>query len=258
MLNSLYIGATGMQAQQQNIDAISNNLANVNTTAYKRSRVDFSDLLYRAVSTSTAGEPASGFGRMGMGVALTGNTKAFTSGDVKQTNQPLDLAIAGQGFMEVLMTDGSTAYTRNGALQLNQEGRIVTQDGHPLSQSIIIPPDATKVRVDPNGQVFATVPTDKRPVELGQIGLVNFTNPAGLTAMGNNLYVATERSGEPMVGNPGDNGTGSIQQGYLEGSNVQLVDEMVGLIIAQRAYDINAKVVQASDQLLSISNNLYR
>jgi flagellar basal-body rod protein FlgG len=258
MLNSLYIGATGMQAQQLNIDAISNNLANVNTTGYKRSRVDFSDLLYRTVSSSASGDPVGGFGRMGMGVALSGNAKAFTAGDVKQTNQPLDLAINGQGFLEISMTDGSTGYTRNGALQLNQDGKIVTLDGHPLSSSIIIPPDATKVRIDPNGQVFATVPTDKNPVELGQITLVNFTNPAGLTAMGNSLYVATERSGDPMVGNPGENGTGSIQQGYLEGSNVQLVDEMVSLIIAQRAYDINAKVVQASDQLLSISNNLYR
>jgi len=258
MLNSLYIGATGMQAQQLNIEAISNNLANVNTTSYKRSRVDFSDLIYRAVSSSASGDPAAGVGRLGMGAAVAGTEKVFTAGDVKQTNQPLDLAINGQGFLEVLMPDGSTSYTRSGALQLNQDGQLITQDGHPLAQSIIIPPDSTNVRIDPNGQVFITVPTDKRPVDIGQIGLVNFTNPAGLTAIGNNMYVATERSGEPMVGNPGENGTGMVQQGYLEGSNVQLVDEMVSLILAQRAYEINAKVVQASDQLLSISNNLYR
>jgi flagellar basal-body rod protein FlgG len=258
MLNSLYIGATGMQAQQNNIDAISNNLANVNTTGYKRSRVDFSDLLYHAVTSSGSGDPTAGVGRLGMGVAMAGNSKTFTAGDMKQTSQPLDMAINGQGFLEVLMPDGSTSYTRSGALQLNQDGRLVTQDGYPLAQSIIVPPDATKVRIDPNGQVFATLAAHKLPVELGQISLANFTNPAGLTAMGNNLYVATERSGDPMMGNPGENGSGTIQQGYLEGSNVQLVDEMVSLIIAQRAYDINAKVVQASDQLLSISNNLYR
>lgn len=258
MLNSLYIGATGMQAQQLNIDAISNNLANVSTTGYKRSRVDFSDLLYRAVASTALGDPAAGVGRMGMGAAVAGTGKVFTVGDVKQTNQPLDVAVNGQGFLEVLMPDGSISYTRNGALQLNQDGKLVTQDGYPLAQSITIPPDAVKVRIDPNGQVYASLPAHIKPIELGQISLANFTNPAGLSAIGNNMYLATERSGEPMVGTPGENGTGMIQQGYLEGSNVQLVDEMVSLILAQRAYEINAKVVQASDQLLSISNNLYR
>lgn len=259
MLDSLYIGASGMQAQQQNVDAIANNLANVNTAGYKRSRIDFEDLLYR---TTPSGRAASGQSatpaRMGMGTAVAGSSKVFTAGDIKKTAEPLDLSINGQGFFEIALPDGSVAYTRNGAFRLDQDGMLVNQDGYALVGSIQVPPETTQVRIDSAGRVTAAVTGQRDAIELGQIHLVNFTNPAGLTAMGDNLYVATDRAGDPIVGNPGENGTGGITQGYLEGSNVRLIDEMISLILAQRAYEINAKVVQASDELLSISNNLYR
>jgi flagellar basal-body rod protein FlgG len=259
MLDSLYIGASGMQAQQQNVDAISNNLANVNTSGYKRSRIDFEDLLYRASpATRPDTSQSSGTGRMGMGTAVAGSSKVFTVGDVKKTSEPLDLAINGQGFFEIALPDGSVGYTRNGAFRLDKDGMLVNQDGYALVGSINVPSDATQVRIESTGRVTATLVGQREPVEIGQIHLANFTNPAGLTAMGDNLYLANERAGEPIVGNPGENGTGTLAQGFLEGSNVRLIDEMVALILAQRAYEINAKVVQASDELLSISNNLYR
>lgn len=259
MLDSLYIGASGMQAQQMNVDAIANNLANVNTAGYKRSRIDFEDLLYRAAPNerTAAGQPATSM-RMGMGTAVAGSSKVFTIGDLKKTGEPLDLVINGRGFFELVLADGSVAYTRNGAFRLDQDGMLVNQDGHALAGAIQVPPETTQVRVDSAGRVTALVTGQRDPVDIGQIQLANFTNPAGLSAMGDNLYLATERSGEVVVGNPGENGTGGIAQGYLEGSNVRLIDEMVSLILAQRAYEINAKVVQASDELLSISNNLYR
>jgi len=258
MLDSLYIGASGMQAQQLNIDAIANNLANVNTAGYKRSRVDFSDLLYRSVSGATDSSGNSSIGRIGMGATVASTGKVFTVGDLKKTDEPLDLVINGQGFFEVLAPDGSIAYTRNGALRLDRDGVLVTQDGYPLVGSIQVPPDSTQIRIDPNGRVFATVARSTSATELGQIELATFTNPAGLTATGNNLFQATEAAGDPIVGAPGENGIGTIVQGYLEGANVKLIDEMVSLVLAQRAYEINSKVIQASDEMLSISNNLYR
>jgi flagellar basal-body rod protein FlgG len=259
MLDSLYIGATGMQAQQQNIDTIANNLANVNTTGFKRSRIDFEDLLYRNVSAgATQANAASASNRIGMGTAIASVGKVFTGGDVKKTGEPLDLAINGAGFFEILMPDGTLAYTRNGALQMNSDGMLVTRDGQRLNAPIQVPADATSVQIDANGKAFASVPGEKRLVELGQIEISTFPNPAGLTALGDNLFVATEQSGQVNVGHAGENGAGTLGQGFLEGSNVRLIDEMIGLIVAQRAYEINAKVVQASDELLTISNGLYR
>ncbi|HEX9812998.1 MAG TPA: flagellar hook-basal body complex protein, partial [Burkholderiales bacterium] len=184
--------------------------------------------------------------------------KVFTPGDVKKTEQSLDLAIRGSGFFEVALPDGSFGYTRSGAFQINNDGMLMTQDGNALSASIQLPPDATNVTVEANGRVSATVPDQKRPIELGQIDLVNFVNPTGLNPVGNNLYMANPNSGEPLRGVAGENGTGSVAQGYLEASNVRLIDEMINLIVAQRAYEINAKVVQASDEMLSISNSLFR
>lgn len=255
MLDSLYIGATGMSAQQTNIDAIANNLANVNTSGFKRNRVDFEDLLYRAAATGAAtATPAPA----GMGTAIAGSSKVFTVGDVKKTEQPLDIAIRGQGFFEVQMPDGSSVYTRSGAFQVNSDGMLSTQDGHLLNGSLQLPPDTTSVRIDADGRVTATVPGGRNAVEVGQIELVNFVNPAGLRPIGENLYVATQGSGDPLRGAPGQNGTGTLAQGFLEASNVQLIDEMINLITAQRAYEINAKVVQASDELLSIGNGLFR
>lgn len=261
MLESLYIGATGMQAQQANLDVIANNMANVNTTGFKRNRLDFEDLLYRAMPgvRSTAGPTVTG---MGTSVATT--DKVFVVGDVKQTSQPYDLAIQGQGFFELTMPDGSSAYTRNGVFHVTSDGSLVNQDGYPLSAKIVVPSDATAVTIGSDGTVQATVPSQQNPVSLGQIELTTFVNPGGLQAMGDNLYVATtdgssaNSSGDPQSVVPGQNGTGTLSQGYLEVSNVNLIDEMVNMVIAQRAYEVNSKVVQASDQLLSLSNNLYR
>lgn len=261
MLESLYIGATGMQAQQANLDVIANNMANINTAGFKRSRLEFEDLLYQALPSvnGTAGPMISG---MGTSVALS--DKVFTVGTVKQTSQPYDLAINGQGFFEVVMPDGTSAYTRNGAFHVSSDGTLVSQDGYPLSAKIVVPSDATAVTIGSDGQVQATVASQKQPVDLGQIQLVTFVNPDGLKPIGDNLYVATSDdqtesgAGDPQSTIPGQNGAGTLQQGYLEASNVNLVDEMVNLVIAQRAYEVNSKVVQASDQLLSLSNNLYR
>lgn len=256
MLDSLYIGATGMHAQQMNIDVIANNLANVNTAGFKRNRIDFEDLLYRASATTRANTTHAM--QSGMGTAVAASGKVFTVGDVKKTDQPLDLAIRGQGFFEVQMPDGSLAYTRDGAFQVNSDGMLTTQDGHLLNASIQLPPDATSVTIDAEGQVTVTVPGGKTPVDAGQIELVNFINPAGLNPIGENLYAATPTSGDPLHGKPGENGAGTLGQGFLEASNVNLINEMINLITAQRAYEINAKVVQASDELLSISNGLFR
>jgi flagellar basal-body rod protein FlgG len=259
MLDSLYIGATGMQAQQLNVDTIANNLANVNTTGFKRARVNFEDLLYRTVATgNTATSAETETGGMGMGTAVASMGKVFTAGDIKKTGETLDLAINGAGFYEILMPDGTLAYTRNGAFQMDADGALITSEGYRLNVNAQIPSDATKVSIDANGRIVANIAGETKAVELGQIQVGVFTNPAGLKAVGDNLYVATEFSGAVSVANPGESGAGTLNQGFLEGSNVRLIDEMVGLIVAQRAYEINAKVVQASDEMLSISNGLYR
>lgn len=261
MLDSLYIGATGMQAQQANLDVIANNMANVNTIGFKRNRLEFEDLLYRALPTSRSGHGAMMAG-MGTSVAMT--DKTFTVGDVKQTGQPFDLAINGQGFFEVTLPDGTSAYTRNGVFHVGSDGTLVSQDGYPLAAKITIPAEAASITVSGSGQVQAIMSAGQQPTTIGQIDLVTFVNPGGLNPMGDNLYIATtdgdgaNNSGEPQTNPPGQNGAGKLQQGYLEVSNVNLIDEMVNLVIAQRAYEVNSKVVSASDQLLSLSNNLYR
>ncbi len=259
MIDSLYIGATGMNAQQLNIDTVANNLANVNTSGFKRSRVSFEDLLYRTVQVAPSllgGRPATG--RMGMGTAVAGSGKIFSAGEIKKTDESFDLAIDGQGFFEVVLPDGNLAYTRNGAFRLDGDGFLATQDGHRLSAQVKIPPDALQVRIDASGAVFAKVPDETNEVESGRIELASFPNPGGLSALGDNLYGVTDHSGAAVLGTPGQTGLGSLRQGFLEGSNVSLIDEMLGLILAQRAYELNAKVVQASDELLSMANNLRR
>lgn len=259
MIDSLYIGATGMHAQQMNIDVVANNLANVNTAGFKRNRINFEDLLYRsAAGTASSSGQTLALPQTGMGTAVAASGKVFTPGDVKKTDQPLDLAIRGSGFFEVTMPDGSSAYTRSGDFQINNEGMLMTQDGHMLSAAIQLPPDVTNVVIGADGKVSANVPDQQQPIEIGQIDVVNFVNPAGLSPSGDNLYTVTENSGEPLRGVPGENGTGSLAQGFLEASNVRLIDEMINLIVAQRAYEINSKVVQASDEMLSISNGLFR
>lgn len=248
MIDSLYIGATGMNAQQMNIDSVANNLANVNTSGYKRSRVEFTDLVYRNVASA----------RLGMGAAVTGSAKMFGAGEIKKTGETFDLAINGAGFFELVMPDGNLAYTRNGAFRLDSEGFLSSADGQRLSAQLQVAPDAQQVRIAADGTVFARLPGDSGESEIGRIELAAFANPAGLSALGDNLYGATDQSGPAQPGAGGEGGRGQIQQGFLEGSNVKLIDELLGLILAQRAYELNAKVVQASDELLGMANNLHR
>jgi flagellar basal-body rod protein FlgG len=258
MLDSLYIAATGMNAQQLNIDTISNNLANVSTTGFKRARVSFEDLVYRQIPQATRLLGADAAARYGTGVAVAGTTPIFIAGDVTKTDQPLDLAIRGNGFFEVTLPDATRAYTRAGALQQDADGQLTTSDGFPISPSIQIPPDATNVTIDATGTVSGTLPGESQPVDFGTIELASFQNPAGLKLEGNNLFVPTDRSGDAVMGTPGEQSLGTIAQGYLEGSNVKLVDEFVSLIVAQRAYEASSKAIQTSDEMLGIINALRR
>lgn len=259
MLDSLYIAASGMQAQQMNVDVISNNLANVNTAAFKKNRVNFEDLLYReAARQNGLLGSADAAHRLGLGAGISGTQKMFIAGELKKSDSPLDLAIRGQGFLEVTLPDGSAAYTRSGSLQVDRDGYLATADGHVLKASIQLPGDTREIVVEPTGRVLARVPNEQDPVEIGQLELVNFTNPGGLNPIGGNLYVASDNCGAPTAGKPGDEGFGTLAQGFLEASNVKLMDEMINLVIAQRAYEVNSKVVQASDEMLAMSNNLRR
>ena len=259
MLDSLYIGASGMHAQQMNVDVISNNLANVNTSAFKKNRVSFEDLLYRETirQNGVIGEPGMTH-RLGVGTGISGTSKIFIMGELKKSDSPLDLAIRGQGFLEVALPDGTSAYTRSGSMEVNRDGFLTTADGHLLRPSIQIPSDAREIVFEPDGRVLAALPDETEPVEIGQLELVSFPNPGGLDPIGSNLYLASDRSGEAVPGMPGEDGYGMLAQGFLESSNVKLVEEMINLIIAQRAYEINSKVVQASDEMLAMSNNLRR
>jgi len=251
-----------MQAQQLNIDVIANNLANVNTTGFKRSRADFQDLLYQTLRV--AGGPSSTGTLVPTGMDLGHGTRAvaiqklFLQGDYQQTQNELDLAIEGSGFLQVIQPDGTVAYTRAGALKLDNAGRIVTSDGLPLEPALSIPPDATKVSITADGMVSVLVPGSAAPVEIGTITLARFVNPAGLNSIGRNLYLPTAASGEAVEGTPGEEGFGTLAQGFLEMSNVNVVEEMVNMIAGQRAYEINSKAIQAADDMLQIANNIRR
>jgi flagellar basal-body rod protein FlgG len=259
MINSLYIGATGMQAQQVNVDAIANNLANVNTTGFKKSRVSFEDLVYRQLTPAQyTNEADASSVAMGLGSFVSSNAKSFLPGEVKQTESPLDFAIRGSGFFEVVLPDGSSAYTRHGEFRVTSDGLLGTQSGYPLKQQIQIPAEALEVVVDASGKVSARMSNETTLTELGQLELSSFTNPQGLDPIGENLYTAGQTAGQPRVSKPGEDGTGSIAQGFLESSNVKLAEEMVNLVLAQRAYELNAKIIQTSDEMLAVSNNLRR
>jgi flagellar basal-body rod protein FlgG len=258
MLDSLYIAATGMHAQQLNVDTISNNLANVNTTAYKRARVSFENTLYREIGRGSPLLGAEAPARFGAGVAVSDTSKIFADGDLRKTDGALDVAIRGPGFFEVLLPDGGRAYTRSGSLRVTRDAVLATSEGHVLLPALNVPPEATDVAIDPSGYVSARVPGDNRPVELGRLDLVRFANPGGLSAVGGNLYLATERSGDALPGKPGEEGFGTLVQGFLESSNVKLVEELIGLVLAQRVFEVNARAVQASDEILGMVNNLRR
>lgn len=256
MMRSLDIGATGMQAQQMNVDVISQNIANMTTTGYKRRRADFKDLMYQNITrpgttSSDAGTIVPAGLQMGLGVRAAGVYRIHEQGTLKVTENPLDLAINGDGFFQIELPSGETAYTRDGVFQVNQDGELVTGMGYLLQPGIVIPEDATDIEINESGQVFAKIQNQVNMQEVGQIELSNFVNPAGLDAIGDNLLLETEASGAPVNGNPNEDNFGSIRQGILESSNVNVVEEITNLISAQRAYEMNSKVISASDEMLS-------
>lgn len=262
MTRTLSIAATGMQAQNVNIDVIANNLANVNTTGFKRSRADFADLLYQTLrppgATSAAGNQIPTGIQLGQGVRPVATYKIFTQGNYQTTENQLDLAIEGNGFFQVMQPNGEVAYTRSGAFKLDSESRIVTSEGYPLEPPITIPDDATQLTVGTDGIVSVMQAGQTAATEIGTIELVRFVNPAGLQSIGRNLFLPTNASGDPETGTAGTTGFGTITQGYLEMSNVNVVEEMVNMISAQRAYEINSKAIQTADDMLQTANNLKR
>jgi len=257
MFRALSTAATGMEAQQTQIDVIANNLANVNTAGFKKSRADFQDLLYQTMrsagATSKEGNEIPVGLQVGLGVRPVSTQKMFSTGDLKQTDNPLDLAIEGGGFFQVVQSGGTVAYSRAGAFKTDSQGRMVTSDGFPLEPAINVPPDAVSVSILADGTVSALQAGQTAPVELGQIQLATFANPAGLENQGRSLLLPTQASGQPVVGTPGTLGLGTISQGYLEMSNVKVVEEMIDLIVGQRAYEVNARVIQAADEMLRTS-----
>lgn len=262
MFDALQIAATGMHAQQLHVDTIANNLTNVNTAGFKKARVSFQDLVTRDAEGAARLAAAGGTGpidtaqRLGAGVGVARVGKLFDAGDVRKTDSAYDVAIAGDGFFELAMSDGSRAYTRGGALKVNADGMLATQAGHVLKPGIAIPDNAQALTITQDGKVFVRTPHQASAVEVGQLELVRFTNPGGLNAAGDGLYRNAEASGEPIAGRAGEDAMGSVQQGFLEGSNVKLVEEMVNLMVAQRAYEASVKVVQASDEMLGLVNSL--
>lgn len=251
MFDALYVAASGMRGEQQQIDTIAHNLANVNTVGFRRAVASFSEVS----AAVAAGDPANVARGAGVSSSFALSTNA---GELKPTGEALDVAIDGVGFMEVIRADGTPAYTRAGKLRVNDDHLLAALDGSPLSSRIEIPPDTRKLDVRPDGRIMALLGDSEDPVELGQIELAAFPNASALTAAGENLYVAPPAAGEAQVAAPGELGMGVLRQGFLESSNVQLTDELVSMMVAQRAFELNARVVQAADQLLSITNGLYR
>lgn len=262
MIRALYTAATGMNAQQTNIDNIANNLANVNTTGFKKTRVDFEDLVYQQTQlpgtpTSAANQAPVGL-EMGLGTRTAATDREFTVGNMSSTGNPLDVAIEGAGFLQVQMPDGTIGYTRAGNLQLNGQGQLVTTDGYPILPATSIPANATSISVSKDGIISVALPGQAAAQQVGTLELATFQNPSGLSAIGGNLYQATTASGDPTTGVPGVNGIGTLQQGFLEDSNVSVVEEMVNMIMSQRAYEANSRVISAADQMLQQVNNLAR
>jgi flagellar basal-body rod protein FlgG len=259
MIRALHTAATGMDAQQQRIDVISNNLANVNTTGFKKQRADFQDLLYQTVrapgTTAAQGAVVPTGIQIGTGVRTAATHRSFTTGDLMQTGNQLDLAIEGNGFFQVTLPGGELAFTRAGNFEVDQQGQLVTTDGYLVDPAIAVPQGATTVTIGADGTVSATIAGETAATEIGQIQLASFINPGGLQAIGRNFYQPTTASGDPQIGPPGLEGVGTLAQGFLEMSNVKVVEEMINLISSQRAYDINSKVIQASDEMLQTTAN---
>ncbi len=262
MVRSLYSAATGMMAQQMQIDVVSNNISNVNTIGYKKQRAEFADLFYQTMeyagtSTSTTTQSPTGI-NVGLGVRPTAVTKIFTQGNFKETENNLDVAIQGDGFFQVQLPDGRIAYTRDGAFKLDAEGNIVTSDGYKLVPNITIPADTVQISIGTDGTVSILEAGQTQMQQIGQIQIAKFINPAGLHSLGSNLYIDTSASGVAIVTTPGLDGAGELRQGFVEMSNVQLVEEMTDLITGQRAYDAASKAIVTSDEMLQTVNNLKR
>lgn len=262
MIRALFSAAAGMQAQQLNLDNIANNLANVNTAGFKRSRVDFQDLFYQTfrpagASTASGAEIPVGV-QIGHGSKPVAVQRIYVQGDPQETENPLDLMIEGDGFFQVLRPDGTLAYTRSGSFKRDANGRVVTSDGFALQPEVSIPAQAMTTHVGSDGIVSAAIPGQTASQQIGTIELSRFINPAGLQSVGRNLFLATSASGDPTSGAPGTQGLGTIGQGFLELSNVKVVEEMVNLIMSQRAYEAGSKAVQAADEMLQVSNNIRR
>lgn len=253
MFRSLHIAATGMTAQETKLDAVANNVANASTTGYKKQDAEFEDLLYQ---TQKAPGPVAGGGiapagvQIGTGTRIVATSRSFAQGPIQQTGNQLDLAIEGPGFFQVTRPNGEVAFSRAGSLKLDAQGKLVTSEGLPIEPPITIPTDATSITVGADGTVSVIQPGSTAPNQVGTIQLATFANPGGLSALGHNLFGQTAAAGDPQVGPPGAAGRGSIMQGALEGSNVEVVEEMIALIRTQRAYEINSKVIAAADEML--------
>lgn len=262
MIRALYTAATGMKAQQLNIDVIANNMANVNTTGFKQKRAQFQDLLYQNLRTAGASSSASTEFpvslEVGLGSKAVATETIFLQGDFATTGNPLDLVIQGQGFFQISLPDGQVAYTRSGAFHLSRDGVIVNADGLALQPQITIPQNALSIEVGADGTISITQPGSTTSTQVGQLEIANFQNPAGLKSIGKNLFSPTSASGDPITGTPGTEERGSISQGFLEQSNVNIVEELVGLILSQRAYETNSRVIKSADDMLAQVNNIVR
>ncbi len=262
MIRALYTAATGMEAQKINIDVIANNLANVNTAGYKKSRADFQELMYQTVrmagAASAEGVQVPSGIQVGLGVRPAAVQKIFQQGEFVPTGNNLDMVIEGNGFFQILMPDGTIGYTRAGGFKLDSEGRMVNSDGYTLEPGITIPSDMVNITIGADGRISVLQAGSITPTEIGQIELARFINPSGLTPIGKSLYIQSGSSGEPITGSPNAEGFGSITQGHIEMSNVNVVEEMVNMIMSQRAYEIASKAVQATEEMLQTANNLKR
>ena len=260
MLRALSTAATGMISQQNYLDVISNNIANVNTTGFKKSRVEFQDMLSQAVKTPGAMINQGTFQPVGieygLGVKTAATTRVFSQGTAVSTDRNLDISIQGEGFFQVMKTDGTLAYTRDGSLKLDSMGQLCTTDGLLIQPQTTVPQDAKEIDITEDGNISVTVGQDTTQTIVGTIQLVRFQNPSGLLAVGHNMYVETAASGNPIQDTPGQNGMGTVQQGFLEGSNVQIVEELIGLIKAERAFESNSKIISTSSDILKLTNNI--
>ncbi|MEQ1871757.1 MAG: flagellar basal-body rod protein FlgG [Vicinamibacterales bacterium] len=262
MIRALYTAASGMTAQQANIDNVAHNLANANTAGFKKSRVEFADLVYDqtrvpGAPTSTTGEAPIGI-ETGLGTRVVGTARDFGRGNLRSTSGPLDLAIEGEGFFQIQMPSGETGYTRTGSFHLNGEGALVTSEGFVVEPQISIPADATAITISKTGIVSGLLPGQSSSQQIGTLELATFQNPAGLRAAGGNIFMPTTASGDAQVGAPGEESRGMVAQGFIEDSNVSVVEEMVNMILGQRAYEANSKVIKAADEMLSQVNTIVR